>query len=79
MDCDHSINHDGSKLRACSMSCCNATEQSAVHSNVFVLSPVVALAAIYPVSETLSNRDARECVSSFLPLLPPPEFLPSLI
>jgi hypothetical protein len=79
MDCDHSMNHNGSKLQACSMSCCNTSEQSAVHANVFVLSPVVTLAAIYPLSETLSNRDARESVSSFAPLSPPPEFLPSLI
>ena len=83
MDCGRHMQHDSgapaSQLEACSMSCCNTTEQSAVHSNVFLLSPVVVLASTNPRSETISRPDPGEAAVFFVPLSPPPESLSNLI
>ena len=73
MDCDHDTNHSASKVHSCSMSCCDTIERSAVHSTVFVLVPVVELAAIIPTRETVSSFAGRETTAAFLPLSPPPE------
>lgn len=79
MDCDHNMDHDGAKVRSCSMSCCNSTEQAVVHSNVFLLSPVLELASINALPETISDFRASETATPFAPLSPPPKSLPSLI
>lgn len=80
MDCDHSPgnhaqNHGAGKMRSCSMSCCQTTEQSAIHGHFFLSSPVLDTAALSPVSENLLAVAVSE-PSGFLSLFsPPPEFL----
>jgi hypothetical protein len=73
MGCDHDAKHSASKARSCSMSCCDTTERSAVHSTVFVLLPVVELATTIPAHETVSSFAGRETAAVLLPLSPPPE------
>jgi hypothetical protein len=79
MDCDHNKDHGTSNVRSCSISCCNTTEQAAVHSNVFLLSPVIELASVSPRPETVSGFAARETAAPFAPLSPPPKSLDRLI
>ena len=79
MDCDHNMTHSGHKVRSCSMSCCNTAEQSAVHASVFVPAPLIELASVNPVPETISTFDANETAVSFAPLSPPPKSLPNCI
>jgi len=79
MDCDHNQAHSGDKVRSCSMSCCETTEQFAVHAHVFLLSPPVELASANPFPETVSPFGASETTVPFAPLAPPPKSRPSLI
>ena len=79
MDCDHKLNHSGAKVRSCSMSCCDSTEQSAVHSHVFLLSPVIELASANPLCEGVSAFAADATAAFFAPLSPPPKSLHSPI
>jgi hypothetical protein len=79
MDCDHNMDHGTSNVRSCSMSCCNTTDQAAIHSNVFLLSPVIELAPVSPLPETVSGFAARETAAPFAPLSPPPKSLDRLI
>lgn len=79
MDCDHDTNHSDGRVRSCTMSCCNTTEQAAIHSNVFMLSPVSELASVNPLSETVAVFVAAETATPFAPLSPPPKSLYSLI
>jgi len=79
MDCDHNQAHSRHKVRSCSMSCCEKTEQFAVHGNVFLLTSPIELASANPFSETVSPFGASETAVPFAPLSPPPKALPSLI
>jgi hypothetical protein len=79
MDCEHSTNGGAAKLQNCSMSCCQTTEQSAVHAQVFVLSPDVTPASFAPLCEALSSRTCDEEIGPFSPLSPPPKSAASLI
>jgi hypothetical protein len=79
MDCSHNMNHSGDNVRSCSMSCCNSTEQSAVHASVFVPAPLIELASLIPAPETVSTFDASETAAPFAPLSPPPKSLPNRI
>lgn len=80
MDCDHSSDnqaqsHSAAKMRHCSMSCCQTTEQSAIHGHFFLLSPELDTAALSPISENLLALAVSE-PSGFLSLFsPPPESL----
>ena len=78
MDCDHNMAHGAQKMRSCSMSCCNTTEQSAIHSNFFLVSPVIQLVLLNSLPETISAFDDGDQGSSFSPLSPPPKSLASL-
>jgi hypothetical protein len=73
MDCGHDKDQGTSNVRSCSISCCNTTEQAAVHSNLFLLSPAVELASASPRPETVSGFAARETAAPSAPLSPPPE------
>jgi hypothetical protein len=71
MDCGHS-GRDMSKMDSCAMSCCQNTEQTAVHATLFLLTPV-------PVSTSLALHSAIRCTSAitksslaYAPLAPPP-------
>jgi hypothetical protein len=77
--CGHNMNQGADKVEHCSVSCCKTDEQSAVHSNVFLLSPIVVLASANPLSEAISIFEAGETLAAFAPLSPPPKFLHSLI
>jgi hypothetical protein len=79
MDCEHGANGGAAKLQNCSMSCCQTTEQSAVHAQVFVLSPDVTPPAFAPLSEAVSFVTFDEKIGSFSPLSPPPKSAASLI
>lgn len=79
MNCDHEMDHDAAKMRSCAMSCCDTTERSAVHSDVFLVSPVMQLASLNAPSETVSFFDGRETVLAFAPLSPPPKSALTLI
>jgi len=76
--CEHGTN-GATKLQKCSMSCCQTTEQSAVHAQVFVLSPDVTPPAFAPLSEAVSRLTYDEEIGSFSPLSPPPKSLSFLI
>jgi len=73
MQCEHGANGGTAKLQDCSMSCCHTTEQSAVHSQVFVLSPDVAPPSFAPLSEAVSVLSHDEEFGPFSPLSPPPK------
>src|SRR5690349_9576617 len=79
MGCEHSANGGEAKLQNCSMSCCQTTEQSAVHAQVFVVLPDVTPPAFAPLSEALSLLTYDEEIGSFAPLSPPPKSLSFLI
>jgi hypothetical protein len=79
MDCGHDKDQGTSNVRSCSISCCNTTEQAAVHSNLFLLSPAVELASASPRPETVSGFAAREIAAPSAPLSPPPESLDRFI
>jgi len=73
MDCDHNLDHDRDRLRSCSMSCCNTAEPSAIHSNVFLVGPVIEPVSLVSLAETVSAFAASETASRFPPLSPPPK------
>lgn len=83
MDCDQHKKGEtqpgASSLQACSMSCCQTVEQSAVHTNVFVLSTTPVLAAFTPLSETVSAPAFSGKARARSPLSPPPKSLSFLI
>ena len=79
MDCEHGGHGAAAKLQNCSMSCCQTTEQAAVHAQVFVLSPRVTPPAFAPLSEALSLLTYDEEIGSFSPLSPPPKSSAALI
>jgi hypothetical protein len=79
MDCEHGAKGDAAKLQSCSMSCCQTTEQSAVHAQVFVLSPDVTPPAFVPLAEAVSVTTFDEEIGSFSPLSPPPKSTASLV
>ena len=78
MGCEHGAN-GATKLQKCSMSCCQTTEQSAVHAQLFVLSPEVTPLAFAPLSDAVSLLTYDEEIGSFSPLSPPPKSRFSLI
>jgi hypothetical protein len=77
MGCEHGRN-GASKLQNCSMSCCQTTE-SAVHAQVFVLSPSLTAPAFAALSEAVSLLTYNEAIGSFSPLSPPPKSFSSLV
>ena len=79
VDCEHNMSHGGNKVQSCSMSCCDTSEQFAVHGSVLLLSPAIELASANPFPETVSPFDASGSAAPFAPLSPPPKSLPSLI
>jgi hypothetical protein len=79
MDCDHNMAHGVNKMPPCSISCCDSTEQPAVHSTVFLLSPVIELASVNLFPEAIPSFEAGETALYFAPLSPPPKSLRSLI
>jgi hypothetical protein len=79
MVCEHGANGGAEKLQNCSMSCCQTTQQSAVHAQVFVLSPDVTSPAFAPLCEAVSLFTYDEEIGSFSPLSPPPKSSVSLI
>jgi len=78
MGCEHGTN-GVTKFEKCSMSCCPTREQSAVHAQVFVLSPDVTPPAFAPLSEAVPLFTYDEEIGSFSTLSPPPKSLSSLI
>jgi hypothetical protein len=78
MGCEHGAK-GATKLQKCSMSCCQTTEQSVVHAQVFVLSPDATPPVFAPLSEAVSLLTYNEEIGSFSPLSPPPKSLFFLI
>lgn len=78
MDCDHNMDHGARKIHSCSMSCCDTAERSAVHSSVFLVSPVVQLAYFNPPAEAVSALDAGKASVYSAPLSPPPKLTATL-
>jgi len=82
MECDQHRKGDtqsgAGTLQACSMSCCQTMEPSAVHTNLFVLSPTPVLVAFAPLPEIVSEPGFSGNTGSFSPLSPPPKSLFSL-
>jgi len=72
MDCGHS-GHDVSKMHSCSMSCCQNTEQPAVHGNLFLLTPLSLATSLARISEISSAPDTTSLSPAFAPLAPPPK------
>lgn len=79
MDCGHDVRHGGDRVQPCSMSCCDTSEQFAVHGSVFLLSPAIELATASRFPEIVSPFDASGSAAPFAPLSPPPKSGPSLI
>lgn len=83
MECDQHGKNDTQRgagtLQRCSMSCCQTTEQSAVHADAFLLAPTLVLTAFAPLPETVSAPGFSGNAESFSPLSPPPKSLFSLI
>jgi hypothetical protein len=79
MDCNHNMSDRAASLRTCSMSCCSTTEQSALHAQVFVLSPDLAPLSFVRLSEAVPFLSYDEEIGVFSPLSPPPKSLPGLI
>ena len=76
MDCGHS-GHDMSKMDNCSMSCCHNIEQSAVHANLFLLTPLSLSTSPAPSSAISFSSGVVKIFLAFAPLAPPPRSLGS--
>jgi hypothetical protein len=73
MDCDRGEHHM-STMDNCSMSCCQNTEQPAVHCNLFLLTPVPVSASLAPLSATSLTPTATGISRAYAPPAPPPKF-----
>ena len=72
MDCGHDA-HDMSKMSDCSMSCCHNVESSAIHANLFVLTPLSVSTPLTFFSGTKVAPAARNISQAFAPVAPPPK------
>ena len=69
MDCGHEM----STMQSCTMSCCQDSQQPAVHANVYVLTPVEIASVLAPLAlATLTLAPSRSS-PAFTPLAPPPK------
>jgi hypothetical protein len=76
MDCGHS-GHDKSKMDSCTMSCCHNVEQSAVHANLYLLTPISLSTSLAPYSAIAFSSAPTKISLVFAPLAPPPKSLVS--
>jgi len=72
LDCGHG-GHDMSKMDSCTMSCCQNTEQTAVHANLFLLTPLSVSTSVAPHSAISFSSATTKISPVFAPLAPPPK------
>ena len=72
MDCGHG-EHNMSTMDNCSMSCCQNTEQPAIHGNLFLLTPLSVSTSLTRLSEISFAPAATNLSPAFAPLAPPPK------
>src|SRR2546429_5555246 len=66
MDCGHDA-RDVSKMSSCSMSCCQNTESSAIHANLFVLTPLSVPTSLILFSATTLAPASTNISQAFAP------------
>jgi hypothetical protein len=76
MDCGHG-EHNMSAMDDCSMSCCHNVEQSAVHANLYLLTPPSLSISLAPYSAISLSSTVIKLSQAFAPLAPPPKSLVS--
>jgi len=76
VDCGHH-EHDMSKMNSCSMSCCQTTEQPAIHAHILVPAPTVSLASRAALSNLAQPSAPKTNSLAFAPPAPPPKSLVS--
>jgi hypothetical protein len=72
MDCGHG-EHNMSTMDNCSMSCCHNAEQSTVHANLYLLTPISLSTSLAWLSEMSFAPTATSLFPAFAPLAPPPK------
>jgi hypothetical protein len=72
MDCGHG-EHNLSTIVNCSMSCCDNTEQPAVHGNLFLLTALSVSTSLTRLSEISFAHPTTNLSPAFAPLAPPPK------
>ena len=72
MDCGDG-GHHMSKMQACSMSCCQTVEPTAVYAHSFLLTPFPVPAALAPLFSASIALTPAKVSPVFAPLAPPPK------
>jgi len=72
MDCGHG-EHNVGAMDKCSMSCCQNTEQPAVHGNLFLLTPLSVSTSLAPYSAASFSNAITKISLAYAPLAPPPK------